>query len=119
MTYQCDIPGFEACFVEYASSWSVNQVTQFYRTRGADFVALVASKTAAVSLVTVDGATIDTPESMTIEQLGECDLRLFQWWKGTADHFVTELERLGEQTRRSLYLPQEMMNASQDERRKV
>jgi hypothetical protein len=101
MRFDCDMEGFEGCFVEYSEAWSVRQHDQFFTAKGEEFIALLRSKTVAVSLTTLEDFTIDTPEGMQYDNLAAMDLRLFQWWNETGLRCVGELKRLGEALRRS------------------
>jgi hypothetical protein len=101
MRFDCDLEGFEGCFVEYSESWSVRQHDQYQLLKGEEFVSLLRDKTVAVSLTTLEGFTIDSPDAMQYDTMAAMDLRLFYWWIDTAKACVEELKRLGEASRRS------------------
>lgn len=98
--YEAEAP-FEGAFVEYSDAWSVGQRNRFYQLRGAEFIALLASKVTAVNLPCAEGEDITTPADLTVEGLDRIDQRIFPWFLDTASDCLRQIVELGEALRLS------------------
>ena len=95
MKYQCDIPGFEDCFVELSERWTRGQLTKFFTVNGDEYLDLIRSKITAIHLTTEDGV-IDTPEALTMEATDQVDIWLWKWFGTAIAVGVDELYSMGE-----------------------
>lgn len=100
MRYECREP-FAGAFVEYSDAWSIRDRRRFVQDRGDDWLALVRGKTVALHLPSLEGASIDHPDALTVENLEMIDWRLFEWWKATPAQCLEDVTRLGEALRPS------------------
>jgi hypothetical protein len=95
MKYQCDIPGFEDCYVELSQHWTRGQLTKFFTVTGADYLDLIRSKITAIYLRTETGA-IEQPEQLTIDASDDVDIWLWKWFGTAVAVGVDELYSMGE-----------------------
>lgn len=103
MRFDCDLPEFPGAFVEFSEVWTRKELAEFLELAGDSYVAFWLRKIIALSLPLVDGGVIVDPAALTMEAYDNLDVRLVYWLAPLPAIVVTELGRLGEQTRRHVY----------------
>ena len=104
MRIDCDVPGFEHCFIEMSERWTRREMRDFWTIQGEEYLALIARKTVSLHLETDDGDSLTSPADLTEVALDQLDYLLFSWFNTVPIITVQELQRLGEATRRRLYV---------------
>lgn len=90
---------FSGSYVEYSDAWSVGQRNRFFTVKGADFVALIATKIKALHLPCAEGDDITDPEELTFEALDRLDDRILRWFLDTASDCLRRIAEMGEALR--------------------
>lgn len=95
MRYECVEP-FGGAFVEYSDAWSIRDRRRFVSEKGEAWLSLVRAKTVAVSLPSLEGDALTTPDALTVDALEGIDSRLYEWWRQTATQAFVDVGSLGE-----------------------
>lgn len=98
MRLQCNIPGFEHCYLELSDRWTRKEMREFRTERISDQMKLFMSKIVGVHLDCADGNHITAPDQMTDERLDEVDSQVYLWMPGAIMVGLREIENLGFRT---------------------
>lgn len=106
MRIDCDVPGYEHCYIEMSERWTRREMRDFWQLQGEEYLALIARKTVSLRLQVSDlgGDLLTDPADLTEAALDRLDYLLFSWFNTVPIIAVQELQRLGEATRRRLYV---------------
>jgi hypothetical protein len=96
MKYQCDIPGFEECYIELSERWTRGELKAFFAETGDAYLDLVRNKITACYLTTEGGGVIAKPEHLTNENIDLIDIWLWKWFGTAVAVGVDELYSMGE-----------------------
>lgn len=117
MRYDCNIEGFEDCFVEFSERWTRNQVKTYFAAKNEDYFDLLRSKIVSLHL-DVEGGAIDDPDQLTLEAADDMDMILWRWFATAAAKCIEDLNSLGEaHARRWLDVQESLTTALQDKAR--
>lgn len=105
--YDCDLEGFDGCFVEYSERWTRGEMRRVWEEEGEKYWALVQSKITACNL-----GTVTDPAALTVDGLDSIDWVLFRWFSATILKALGELQTLGESAGRRLFEPSEESEAN-------
>lgn len=101
MRYEYDDLG---AFVEFSDSWTRKQIKNAWNGGNAEeYLALVRSKIVDCYLPVVDGDPIDAPDKLTVDNVDEMDIRLWQWFSATVPKALNDIMQLGEAAAASLW----------------
>lgn len=101
--FDCDIAGFEACYVEFSPRWTRAEVRAFWGDgEGQTTLDLMQRKIVRLHVELVDLPALTDPTTINNDALDDMDWELFQWLNSALIVFVQEMARLGEVTRRRL-----------------
>jgi len=90
-------------YVVFSDKWTRGEVRNSATLSGDDYLALIASKTEAISLHLEDGDAITDPGQLTGDAPDALDWVLWRWFTYVATMHVNELGKMGEaRGRRSL-----------------
>lgn len=95
MRLQCNIEGFEHCFVELSDRWTRKELRDFYTTRVEDAAGLIQKKIVAIRIDCADGEHITSAEQLTEARLEQVDVQVYNWLPGAIMMGLRELENLG------------------------
>lgn len=95
MRLQCNIEGFEQCYIELSDRWTRKELRDFYTTRVDDAAGLIQQKVVAIYIECADGQPITTADMLTEERLEQVDVQVYNWLPGAIMMGLRELENLG------------------------
>lgn len=95
MRLQCNIEGFEQCYIELSDRWTRRELRDFYTTRVDDAAGLIQKKITAIYIECADGEHIATADQLTEERLEQVDVQVYTWLPGAIMMGLRELENLG------------------------
>ncbi len=95
MRLQCNIEGFEQCYIELSDRWTRRELRDFYTTRVDDAAGLIQKKITAIHIECADGEHITTADQLTEERLEQVDVQVYNWLPGAIMMGLRELENLG------------------------
>lgn len=100
MRYQCDIEGYEDCFIELKQSWTRGEIKRFFNQSGDEWLGLLRSKIETIHLRQANGDVIDTPEKFTNDSVDEVDFVFWRWVQAALQKAIDDLQNLGEENAR-------------------
>ena len=95
MRLQCNIEGFEQCYIELSDRWTRRELRDFFTTRVDDAAGLIQKKITAIYIECADGQPITTADQLTEERLEQVDVQVYNWLPGAIMTGLRELENLG------------------------
>lgn len=104
MRYQCDLEGFEHCFVEWSDKWSRKDVKDWTAASGIEAnCEIYRRKLITCRLDCIDAEPITKSEQITDEGTEPMDYELFRWFVTTVSVHVNRMGNLGEASGRRLF----------------
>lgn len=97
MRIDCEIEGFEGCFIEIEEKWTRGEIKRFWGAAvGGDDEAhdLLVSKTKSMHLVTADGLDLDDPDDLTDSNMDQLDYTLYIWLSTAFGIGINRLQQL-------------------------
>lgn len=109
MRYDCDEPGFEGAFVEFApSGWTRKTMRDLRKLdEESGWFDVLRGRVTALHLPTVDGAALDAPADLTADNFDRLDLVLYNWLVAIIIKALGEVGDLGNAVWRRLFATQE------------
>lgn len=96
MKYQCDIPGFEECFIDVSERWTRGETSAFFELRDEAYLALISKKIVALHLVAEPPTGVITePAQLTPAAVNDIDMMLWKWFSTALNKAVDDLYALG------------------------
>lgn len=113
MKYQCDIPGFEDCFVEISERWTRKELRLYFSAKGDEYVTFMQTKISSIYLETT-GEPIDEPGKLTLEASEDVDIALWKWLSTALTRGVDDMLSLGEAHARRWLSEQDKLTTAPD-----
>lgn len=97
--FECDVPGFEDCFVEYSDEWTRGEIRNFLDSTGEEYLKLISTKILNMRVRTVK-SEVTNPKDISERFLDDLKWEVFRWFIDLPKTVVQEVVDLGEVTRR-------------------
>lgn len=95
MRIECKEPGFEANWVEVSERWTRRETIELYKVGGEDYFALLRQKVTACNIIPIAGDPITDPQSITPDNLMDCDEVVHGFLGGSLQAAIAERRAIG------------------------